>query len=127
MPAHLPKSLIDFIHDCVPTYQAAELILFFAAHPDGDFSVEDIVVTMRPVVITVPAVREYVSLFVDKGLIWQAHGRYRYGPSTNELERGIGELARAYNEKPVTLIHAIYRIADSKIQSFADAFKLRED
>lgn len=127
MPAHLPKSLIDFIHECVPTYQAAELLLFFAAHPDGDFSPEDVVVAMRPVVITVPAVREYVSLFVDRGLIRQAHGRYRYGPSTDELERGIGELARAYNEKPVTLIRAIYRIADDKIQSFADSFKLRED
>ncbi len=127
MASHLPKSLIEFIHNCVPTYQAAELLLFFAAHPECDFSAEDIVVAMRPVVITVPAVREYASLFVDKGLIGQAHGRYRYGPATKEGERGIGELAHAYNEKPVTLIRAIYRIADGKIQSFADSFKLRED
>ena len=127
MAAHLPKSLIEFIQECVPTYQAAELLLFFASHPDGDFSAEDVVVAMRPVVITVPAVKEYASLFVDKGLIVQAHRRYRYGPSTVDLERGIGELAHAYNEKPVTLIRAIYRIADSKLQSFAESFKLRED
>jgi hypothetical protein len=127
MAAHLPQTLIDFIHECVPTYQAAELLLFFAAHPDRDFSLEEIVVSMRPVVITVPAVREYASLFVDKGLVHQTHGRYRYRPSTVDLEHGIGELAHAYNEKPVTLIRAIYRIADSKIQSFADSFKLRED
>ena len=127
MAALLPKSLIEFIQECIPTYQAAELLLFFASHPDGDFSAENVVVAMRPVVITVPAVKEYASLFVDKGLIVQADGRYRYGPSTVDLERGIGELAHAYNEKPVTLIRAIYRIADSKIQSFADSFKLRED
>ena len=127
MAAHLPTSLIEFIHECIPTYQAAELILFFASRPDGDFSAEDIVVAMRPVVITVPAVKEYVSLFADKGLLRQVHGRYRYGPSTEDLERGIGELAHAYNEKPVTLIRAIYRIADGKIQSFADSFKLKED
>jgi hypothetical protein len=127
MAALLPKSLIEFIQECIPTYQAAELLLFFASHPDGDFSAENVVVAMRPVVITVPAVKEYASLFVDTGLIVQADGRYRYGPSTVDLERGIGELAHAYNEKPVTLIRAIYRIADSKIQSFADSFKLREE
>jgi hypothetical protein len=127
MAGQLPQRLIEFIHECVPTYQAAEVLLFFAAHPDGEYSAEDIVVAMRPVVITVPAVKEYASLFVDKGLIQQAHERYRYGPSTTELEHGIDQLAKAYNEKPVTLIRAIYGIADSKIQSFADAFKLRED
>jgi hypothetical protein len=127
MAGNLSQSLIEFIHNCIPTYQAAELLLFFASHPESDYSAEDIVVTMRPVVITVPAVKEYASLFVQKGLIDQAQGRYRYAPSREDLERGIGELAHAYNEKPVTLIRAIYRIADSKIQSFADSFKLRED
>ena len=127
MAGDLPKSLIEFIHECIPTYQAAELLLFFAAHPDRDFNVEEIVVAMRPVVITVPAVKEYVSLFGSTGLITEARGRYRYAPSTLELERGIGELAHAYNERPVTLIRAVYGIADSKIQSFADSFKLKED
>lgn len=127
MSGNLPQSLIEFIQECIPTYQAAELLLFFACHPEGEYTAEEIVVAMRPVVITMPAVKEYASLFVHKGLIDQAHGRYRYAPSTDDLERGIGELAHAYNEKPVTLIRGIYRIADSKIQSFADSFKLREN
>lgn len=127
MTEPLPASLIDFIHRCVPTYQAAEILLFFAAHPDSDFSIEEIVVAMRPVVVTVPAIKEYTSLFVNKGLIRQASGRYTYGPATEELERGIGELAHAYNEKPVTLIQLIYRLADSTIQSFADSFNLKRD
>ena len=126
MTDDLSRSLIEFINECIPTYQAAELLLFLAAHPEGDFSVEDIVVSMRPVVITMPAVKEYTSLFVLKGLIRQSEGRYKYDPS-DQREGGIGELAHAYNEKPVTLIRTIYHIADSKIQSFADSFKLRED
>jgi hypothetical protein len=127
MAGKLPQRLLEFIHECVPTYQAAELLLFFAAHPDVDYIAEDIVVAMRPVVITAAAVTEYTSLFLNKGLIQQSQGRYRYGPSTTELERGIVDLADAYNQKPVTLIRAIYGIADSRIQSFADSFKLRED
>lgn len=127
MAADLPQFLLDFIHACIPTYQAAELLLFFAANPDRDFSLEQLVVGMRPVVITFPAVREYTAVFCEKQLITESNGRFRYCPNSAELERGIGELVHAYNERPVTLVGAIYRIADSKIQSFADSFKLRKD
>ena len=126
MSTDLPEALLRFIELCVPTYQAAEVLLFFAAHPDGEWSPEEAVVAMRPAVVTVPAMREYAALFADKSLLAETDGRFRYDPSP-ELERSLGELVRAYNEKPVTLIRAIYRIADSKIQSFADAFKLRKD
>jgi hypothetical protein len=44
------------------------------------------------------------------------------------LERAIGLLLRAYNERPVTLIRTVYAIADAKkIQAFADAFKIKKD
>jgi hypothetical protein len=126
MPTPLPDTLLQFIILCIPTYQAAEVLLFFAAHPDGQWSPEETVVAIRPVVVTVPAMREYLVLFAKTSLLAETDGEFRYDPSP-ELEPCVGELARAYNEKPVTLIRAIYRIADSKIQSFADAFKLRED
>ena len=122
-----PQSLLELIQSCVPTLQAAEVLLFFASHPDRDFSVEEVVVCMRPAVITVPAVREYTALFAAQRLVTEANGRFTYEPLSAELERAIGELAHAYNERPVTLIRVLYRIADSKIQSFADSFKLRKD
>jgi hypothetical protein len=129
MPGDLPfpQSLLELIQSCVPTLQAAEVLLFFASHPDREFSAEEVVVCMRPAVITVPAVKEYTALFTAYRLVTDANGRFRYGPLSSELEHAIGELARAYNERPVTLIRVIYRIADSKIQSFADSFKLRND
>lgn len=123
---NLPGTLIEFIHTCVPTYQAAELILFFAANPDRRLRAEEIVVAMRPTIITVPAVKEYAALLTARGVITEQDAGYQYGPSPL-MEGRIGELAHAYNEKPVTLIRAIYQIADSKIQSLADAFKLRRD
>ncbi|HEY7189042.1 MAG TPA: hypothetical protein VH436_20935 [Vicinamibacterales bacterium] len=102
------------------------MLLFFAAHPDRDFTPEEVVVGMRPVVITVPAVKEYTRLFATRRLIVETEGRYRYGPA-EELEPRIGDLAHAYNEKPVTLVRAIYEIVDDRIRSFADAFDLRKD
>ena len=63
----------------------------------------------------------YPTIFFSCGII------FTYDPLSAELERAIGELAHAYNERPVTLIRVLYRVADSKIQSFADSFKLRKD
>ena len=123
----LSQSLSSFIRCCIPTYQAAEVLLFFAANPERAFNAEEIVVSMRPVVITVPAVKEYAEGFVACRLVAEADGRWRYAPSSSELEKAIGELSHAYNERPVTLIGAIYRIADDTNQSFADSFRLGKD
>lgn len=123
----LPASLLQFIRHAVPTYQAAEVLLFFASNPERTFKPEEIVVAMRPTVVTVPAVREYTTLFVARGLLTEQDGDFGYAPASRELEDAIGELTHAYNERPVTLIGTIYRIADSTIQSFSDSFKLRKD
>ena len=126
MPTGLPESLLQFVQGFVPTYQAAEVLVFFATNPDLDFSAEELVSAMRPVVVAEPAVRAYTAHFAAKGLLSEREGRYRYGPSP-ELERSINELVSAYSQRPVTLIRAIYQIADTRIQSFADAFRLRDD
>jgi hypothetical protein len=39
----------------------------------------------------------------------------------------VTQLAKVYNERPVTLIRMIYALKDTKIQSFADAFKIRKE
>lgn len=127
MSSDLPSSLLQFLRQSVPTYQAAEVLLFLAAHPDREFSAEEIVVEMRPVTITVPAVKEYCALFRRHGLLGTETDRFAYAPESATVEGLVGQLAHAYNERPVTLIGAIYRIADSNIQSFADSLKLRRD
>jgi hypothetical protein len=113
--AHLSPTLLRFIHLCIPTYEAAELLLFVVANPNRDFSVDEAVVSMRPTAVTASAVRKYVALFGAHGLIADTNGRFRYCPASSDLERGVRELAHAYNEKPVTLIRAVYHIGDSKI------------
>ena len=115
------------IHTCVPTYQAAEVLLFFAAHPQRAFAPEEVVVSMRPVVVTVQAVKQYLAVFTSAGLLVKAAGTFTYGPSSPELEQSIGELGDAYHERPVTLVKVIYEVTDSRILSFADAFKLRKE
>lgn len=125
--SELSASLVQFIQAFIPTYQGAEVLLVMAAHPELSFSAADLVVAMRPVLITVPAAREYMELFTKRGLLRESDGCFTYGPKAPELAAAISELARAYNEQPVTLIGAIYRLADGNIRSFADSFKLRHE
>jgi len=117
MAIELPSRLQRFILQCIPTLQAAEVLLFVAAHPERDFSAEEIVALIRPTVVTAPAVVEYMALLQSSHVVTAIDGRFRYTPGTEELDAAIGELGRTYNERPVTMIATIYRIADSKSQS----------
>ena len=110
---HLSESLLAFIQQCIPTYQAAEVLLFFAAHPDRLFKPEDVVLSMRPVVVTARAVKEYAAVFVTGGVMVEQGGSFSYAPASTEIDWSIGELAHAYNKHPVSLIAAIHRIADA--------------
>jgi hypothetical protein len=123
----LPDPLLRLIASAIPTYLAAEVLLFPAARPERAWKPEEIVVEMRPVVITLPAVKEYLALFQLRNIVQESSGCCRFEPSTRELEDEIGALAQAYNERPVTLIHTIHHIAEVRIQSFADSFKFREE
>ena len=67
---------------------------------------------MRPQVITAAAVSGYAVVFAAQRLVTEIDGRFRYGPASAELERRVGELSHAFNERPVTLITAIYHIAE---------------
>ena len=49
------------------------------------------------------------------------------GLSDAQVQRHLATLARAYEERPVTLFRLVYALRDQKIRSFADAFKLRKD
>ena len=53
--------------------------------------------------------------------------RYRYAPKTLAIEAVVDRLAELYRERRVTLITLIYSKPVDKVQTFADAFKLRKE
>jgi hypothetical protein len=126
MPTELSPTLLEFIRTCIPTYQVAEVLLAAAAHRHRDFTADELVGIMRPVVITAAEARKHLAVLTACGLLRQHAGRFIYDPIP-EREPGMQELTRAYNERPVTLVRAIYSNEDRGLQSFADAFKLRKD
>lgn len=124
----LPEILIRLIRSSVPTFPAAELLLFFLRHPDRAWTTAEITHAIRPTLIAASAVDEYVGLFKARGLLNQdAGGGYRFQPESEAMHSAVELLAQAYNERPVTLIRTIYALGESRIQSFADSFKFNQD
>src|SRR6187401_2635511 len=87
MAIELPSRLQRFILQCIPTLQAAEVLLFVAAHPERDFSAEEIVALIRPTVVTAPAVVEYMALLQSSHVVTAIDGRFRYTPRNRRAGR----------------------------------------
>lgn len=125
MDADFPEELCLFIKDSIPTINAAELLLFLASDPARHWKVEEIVHELQPTVIAESEIRRCLALFLARGLVVENQdSRFQYRPAAPGLEATVGALAKAFNQRPVTLIRMIY---SRKIQSFADAFKIKKD
>lgn len=105
-----------FLQACVPTVQAAELLLQLAAAPDVELRPKD------------PVEAKILQSFHTGGLAMASVDQaYQYRPANETLQNYVRMLAKAYEERPVTLIRIIYALRDGKIRSFADAFRVRKD
>ena len=113
-----------FIQGTITAVDAAELLLWYRAHQEKAFALEEAGAKLGPGIRAGDA-EKYLRLFEARGLLLQVDGGYRYRPES-ELAPQVEKLAVAYNQRPVTLIRVIYAFRDSSIKSFADAFRLRK-
>jgi hypothetical protein len=117
-----------FLQTSVPSVAAAELLLVLARDRDNWRELPELVARMPPG--SNLSDTDALKYFESQGRTLAAIGadrRIRYSPASADLDLHVQTLARAYNERPVTLIRVIYALRDSRIKSFADAFKLRRD
>jgi hypothetical protein len=118
----------SFIQRAIPAVDAAEFLLFIADRPDLWLELEASVRKLKPGVnITEGDAARYLEAFREHGLVEVGEGRrFRFRSANPELVQHVRTLAQAYEERPVTLIRMIYALRDSKIRTFADAFRLRK-
>lgn len=123
--ADLSPALVRFLQASIPSFSAAEILLFLVEHADREWAPEALAGAMQPTAVSLPEVEQSLALFRTQGLVReQPAGHFRYAASSDQA---VAELAQAYRERPVTLIRTIYALADLRIQSFADAFRLKKD
>jgi len=116
-----------FLRAAVPTVDAAEVLLLLHREPERWWAAEEVLGALAPSVsLSGSAAAACLAVLLASGLIASGPDkRVQYRPGFGELDAHVRTLAQAYRERPVTLIRVIYALRDSKIQSFADAFRLK--
>jgi hypothetical protein len=123
--ADFPEELCLLIKDTIPTIEAAELLIVLSLDPAKQWTAEEIAHEIRPTVMAVAEVRKCLLLFQARGLVIENQdASFQYQPTSAALDSTVRALAKAFKERPVTLMRLIY---SRNIQSFADAFKIKKD
>jgi predicted ArsR family transcriptional regulator len=75
------------------------------------------------------AAREHLKQLAARGFVvhHEMDDAYSYPTRAGDTDGAIEQLSRMYNERPVTLIRALYDRPSTAVRSFADAFRLRHD
>lgn len=122
------QEFCGFIHAAIPSVSVAELLLLIFKHPDRWWTLPELRTELPPDVnITETGITGCLETLRTRGLVeLDDEKRVRYRAASDELDTHVRTLAQAYNERPVTLIRMVYALRDSRIQSFADAFKFRK-
>jgi len=121
----LPADVRGFIQACVPDVDAAELLLFVAKERGQAFSLRKLAAQLKHSRLDEAAVARYLGGFVHCGLVEQGESAYRFAPAAAEYDPVLSELARLFNEQPVTLVRIIYAPKDDGLRAFAEAFKIK--
>lgn len=122
-----PDELCSFMQQCTPSIEAVELLLRLAHAPARDWTAAELAQALQPATVSEAQVREYLNGYQHCNLIHKRpDGRYAYAHPPPDVDQLVAALAKAYNERPVSLVRLIYALKDKKIRSFADAFKLRK-
>ena len=122
----LPAEVRQLITRHLATMEQVDVLLLLARTPEQWRSSEEIRTALR-IDESGVGVRTFEELRAA-GLIEADGGdpiRYRYAPANPRDRAAVELLALAYNERPVTLVRAIYA-RPTPAQSFADAFRLRK-
>ncbi|HET9663726.1 MAG TPA: hypothetical protein VFP00_05820 [Burkholderiales bacterium] len=123
------EAFLAFIHTAIPSVSAAEVLLLMHRHPGRWWTAAELRSELpADVNITESGIAACLDALRPRGVVeLDGEKRVRYAPASESHDAHVRTLAQAYNERPVTLIRMIYALRDSKIQSFADAFKVRKN
>lgn len=125
--ADFTDAFCDFLQHSVTSVEAAELLLVVLERPEQSRKLGELVASLgSTTTLTEAEAARHVDLFETRGLVAREEdGGIIYRPTSAEIDAHVRTLARLYNERPVTLIRVIYALRDTRIKSFADAFKFR--
>lgn len=115
-----------FLQRSVTGVDAAEVLLLMRDNAERWWTAHELSEQLAPAAIVAEAdVQRHLDTLQHYGIIVRdasRRARYHSGAAHDGF---VTTLARLYVQRPVTLFRTIYALRDTKINTFADAFKLR--
>jgi DNA-binding IclR family transcriptional regulator len=117
------ETLLQFAATSISSVWALELLLLMKKTP-RIWSVVELVAQLRG---SDAAISEALQRLQSAGLVTDEEGGFRYAPSSPDSEALANELDALYRLKPVSVVSAIAKAPNIKLQILSDAFKLKRD
>lgn len=127
MADDFPADVRAFIADHISSIAQLEMLLLLRNDPAKTWDVAEI---SKALYATREMSAGQLASLQDCGLVTvseEPEHRYQYQPGTPELEDVVNRLAELYKERRVSVITVLYSEPVNKVQTFADAFKLRKE
>jgi hypothetical protein len=123
-PQNLPATIVEFISHHIHSVEQLEVLVLLHGDPQKRWSAKRV----YDVVLSAPqSVQRWLDDLTRRGLIQKPpddSDGYQASPD-DSVRSQVAQLAECYRLTPVRVIEAIYRRESSAVQSFADAFKLK--
>jgi hypothetical protein len=123
----IPEDVRDFITDNIDSVAELEALLLIRSDPDAAWSTASLA---RRLYATREQTQDVIAKLCSLGLVG-VRGKgpvtYHYQPSTADLDKMVSDLAETYSKYLVPVTNLIHSKPHSRIQQFADAFKLRKE
>jgi len=127
MPVELSARVCQFIDQNIESLAQLETLLLLRRHPDKSWDSAGIAKALYI------APEQAARLLADLGRRGMTSAtaasslHYSFIPSSADYDATIAEVALAYEERRVAVISLIYSKPLNKVQTFADAFRLRKE
>lgn len=117
--------LQNFIRRTIRSVWALEVLLALRRGAQRAWSAEELNAELRS---RLGLITEILAGLQQSGLVREERlGAFRYAPASGDLDNLSAQLEEAYATRPFLVLETILSATDSRIQTFADAFKVKKD
>jgi len=122
----IPDDIKQFILKSIDSVAQLEALLLLRANPQGKWDVQAVA---KRLYITEQDAFPLLARLSEQGLVARGDesGDYVYQPASADLRQMVDRLAEVYAKHLVPVTHLIHSKPRTRMQEFADAFRLRKD
>jgi len=120
----IPDDVRQFLLKTIDSVAQWEAVLFLRAHAG---QVLDAAAVAGHLYISEAEVAPQLAILVRRQLLKSADGQYIYAPRTEALDAMVGRAADLYRQYLIPVTNIIHSKPRSRVQEFANAFRIRKD